>query len=211
MEGDEEVVGVSTATTTRPPTVATRSTNRVSDLLDAAAVHFATQGYHRTTIRDVTSAVGMKAGSSYYHFASKAEMLLAVYEEGVRRVQSSVDDALRDQHDDAPWDRLEAALRGHITAVLDPSAYARTIVAVLPDEVPELRDEIATLRDGYETQWRELVDALDAPVDAQLLRVFLLSAANSTQTWFRRGRSSPSEIARFIVDVLRHPMDPTSR
>lgn len=197
-------------TSATPTTTRSRANNRVTELLDAAAVLFASQGYHRTTIRDITSAVGMRSGSTYYHFASKAEILLAVYEEGVRRVQASVDAELARVDDDDSWARLEAALVGHITAVLDPSAYARTIVAVLPDDVPELRAEIAAHRDGYEAQWRSLVDALDAPVDADLLRVFLLGAANSTQVWFREGGTTPEAIARFIADVLRRPMETRS-
>lgn len=184
----------------------TRSNNRVAELLDAAAVLFASQGYARTTIRDITSAVGMRSGSTYYHFASKAEILLAVYEEGVARVQASVDDALADADDD-PWSRLEAALTGHLAAVLDPSAYARTIVAVLPDDVPDLSTEITALRNGYEQQWIDLVDELGAPVDASLLRLLLLGAANSTQTWYRDGGSSPAAIATFITDALRRPLE----
>ena len=196
------------AVTADPPK--TRANNRVSDLLDAAAVLFAAQGYHRTTIRDVTSSIGMRSGSSYYHFSSKAEMLLAVYEEGVSRVQASLEQALSTSDDD-PWRRLEAALVGHIAAVLDPSAYARTIVTVLPSDVPELRAEITALRDGYESQWRTFVDDLDAPVDTDLLRVFLLGAANSTQIWYREGGASPVAIAHFIVEVLRRPMDTAER
>lgn len=184
-----------------------RVNNRVTDLLDAAAVLFAAKGYHRTTIRDVTSAIGMGPGSSYYHFSSKAEMLLAVYEEGIRRVEASVVDALAAASDDQPWTRLEAALSGHVAAVLDPTAYARTIVAVLPGDVPELTEEITARRDAYEAQWRDLVDALDAPVDPDLFRVFLLGAANSTQVWYREGGAPPDAIARFIVDILRRPLE----
>lgn len=188
------------------PTPRTRGNNRAAALLDAAAVLFASQGYHRTTIRDVTSAIGMRSGSSYYHFSSKAEMLLAVYDEGIRRVQQSIEASLADAPDE-PWPRLEAALTGHIAAVLDPSAYARTIVAVLPSDVPELSDEITTRRDAYETQWRSFIADLDAPVEPGLLRVFLLSAANSTQAWYRDGGSSPAAIAHFIVDLLRRPLE----
>ena len=116
------------------PQVKQRENNRVTELLDAAAVLFAGQGYARTTIREVAAAVGMGPGSSYYHFASKADMLLAVYEEGVRTVTESVVGRLTDV--DGPWDRLAAALEGHIAAVLAPSAYARVIVTVLPSIVP---------------------------------------------------------------------------
>ncbi|MEM7271812.1 MAG: TetR/AcrR family transcriptional regulator [Actinomycetota bacterium] len=195
--------------TDRPPSPSpakTRGNNRAAALLDAAAVLFASQGYHRTTIRDITSAIGMRSGSSYYHFASKAEMLLAVYDEGIRRVQQSIEQALADAPAE-PWAQLEAALTGHIAAVLDPSAYARTIVAVLPSDVPELSDEITAKRDAYESQWRSFIGALDAPVDPSLLRVFLLSAANSTQVWYREGGAPPAAIARFIIDLLQNPLE----
>jgi len=184
--------------------------NRSSDLLNAAAVLFASQGYHRTTIRDITSAIGMTSGSSYYHFSSKAEILLAVYEEGISSVRRSVETALAEANNLEPWGQLEAALTGHIAAVLDESSYARTIIAVLPGDVPELRAELTELRDAYETQWRELVEALETPLDTDLLRLFLIGAANSTQVWFREGGAGVVEIARFIVDVLRLPLENTA-
>ncbi|MEM9520179.1 MAG: TetR/AcrR family transcriptional regulator [Actinomycetota bacterium] len=198
------------ALTADPTIPKTRSNNRVSALLDAAAVLFASQGYARTTIRDITSSIGMGPGSSYYHFSSKAEILLAVYEEGIRRVEDSVDQALAEAGGASGWDRLEAALSGHIAAVLDPSAYARTIVAVLPSDVPDVSAEITVRRDAYEARWRTLVADLDLPVDPHLFRVFLLGAANSTQGWFRDGGESPAEIARFIAGLLRRPMEVSS-
>ena len=183
-----------------------RENNRVDDLLDAAARLFADQGYARTTIRDITSAVGMGPGSSYYHFASKADLLLAVYEEGVRSVTAAVASGLRGRAE--PWDRLAGALEGHLDAVLAPTAFARVIVAVLPDDVPEVADDLRRLRDDYEQLWKELIDDLDlgADVDPQLLRLFLLGAANSTQGWYRPGGRTPSEIAEAFVSFLGRPL-----
>jgi AcrR family transcriptional regulator len=45
-------------------------------------------------MRDIAAASGMLAGSLYYHFASKEELLVAVYAEGVRRISVSVRAAL---------------------------------------------------------------------------------------------------------------------
>ena len=45
-------------------------------------------------MRDIAKAVGMLSGSIYYHFDSKEGMLLAVYEEGERRVAEAVDAAI---------------------------------------------------------------------------------------------------------------------
>ena len=181
-----------------------RENNRVSELLDAAAVLFAEQGYARTTIREVASSAGMGPGSSYYHFASKADMLLAVYEEGVRSVTAEVRAQLVGV--EGPWDRLASALEGHISAVLAPTAYARVIVTVLPDDVPEVADDLRRQRDGYESVWKELIDDLDAGVDTALLRLFLLGAANTTQIWYQPGAQTPAEIAAAFVGFIRQPL-----
>src|SRR6516225_9335501 len=81
-----------------------RQDNRRLLLLDAAARLFSERGFHATSMRDLARAVGMLSGSIYYHFESKEEMLLAVYEEGVRRVAAAVEQAVADQTE--PWKRL---------------------------------------------------------------------------------------------------------
>ena len=182
-----------------------RANNRVEALLDSAAVLFADQGYHRTTIRDITSALGMGPGSSYYHFASKAEMLVAIYEQGVQTVTTAVTGRTEDHTD--PWDSIAAALKGHIEAVLAPSAYARVIVTVLPDDVPDVAQDLQRMRDEYEQLWKKLLDDLDLKVDTQLLRFFLLGAANYTQVWFRPGALSPADIAKTFISFLRQPLE----
>ena len=187
-------------------TVRRRQNNRGVALLDAAAQLFADQGYRRTTIRDVTSAVGMGPGSSYYHFKTKAEMLLAVYHEGVSLVTESVQKRLADSTEN-PWDRLEAAAIGHVEAILAPSAYARVIVSVLPDDVPEIADELRLARERYEQLWRQLVEDLEIDRDRGLFRLFLLGAANSTQVWFGQGGHSPAEVGAALISFFRQSME----
>jgi AcrR family transcriptional regulator len=59
-------------------------------LLEAAARVFRQKGYGITTMRDIAAATGMMAGSIYYHYPSKGDLLLAVYAEGVARVSAAV-------------------------------------------------------------------------------------------------------------------------
>jgi AcrR family transcriptional regulator len=49
--------------------------NRV---LDAARALFVEQGYAGTSVRDISSRLGMTKGSLYYHFSSKEELLAAL-------------------------------------------------------------------------------------------------------------------------------------
>ncbi|NDF38959.1 MAG: TetR/AcrR family transcriptional regulator, partial [Proteobacteria bacterium] len=63
-----------------------RSHNRHQDLLLAAAQVFRDKGYAQASMRDIAQSSGMMAGSIYYHYAAKSDLLLAVYSEGVRLV-----------------------------------------------------------------------------------------------------------------------------
>jgi len=205
-----------------------RQDNRRVALMDAAARLFADQGYRATTIRDIGGAVGMLPGSVYYHFPSKAALLLAVYREGVagltRRVDAAVAAAGNDRGDDGsgdggdeeretdPWARLEAAAVAHLETVLDQSAYAKVMIRVLPDDAgdPAVAVELGRVRDDYENRLRRLVDDLELAdhADAGWLRLMMLGALNWTKIWYREGGAPPATIARHFVRNLRQGVSP---
>ena len=72
-----------------------RSDSRLHGLLDVAASLFAQRGYAATSMRDIALGVKMLPGSVYYHFASKEELLVAVYEAGVGELEGAVQAALK--------------------------------------------------------------------------------------------------------------------
>jgi len=185
-----------------------KSNNRLDVLLDAAASRFAAKGYRETTIREISETIGMLPGSVYYHFPSKHELLLAVYEEGVRRMLVRLDSTARSKTRD-PWKQVEATLVAHMDAILDQSDYARVLIAVRPDQVPEVAGELRKLRERYEARFRTLIDDLPLPrgTDRHLLRLMLIGAANWSQIWYRTGGQSPAQIAKAFVDNLRKPLE----
>ncbi len=190
------------------PQRAPRADNRLPVLLDEAARLFGAQGFHGTSIRDIVRSVPMLPGSVYYHFATKDLLLVAVYAEGVRRISERVQAAIRDKRD--AWERLEAACVAHLEAVLEATGYAQVVIRVRPTDVPGAAAQLVLLRDGYERQFAELVDALPVArgVDRRGLRLMLLGSLNWAQTWYRPGRYSPRSIARHFVTLLRAPVAP---
>lgn len=184
-----------------------KSNNRLDQLLDAAAGLFAAKGYRETTIREISNAIGMLPGSVYYHFPSKHELLLAVYEEGVRRMLQQLEEA-HDANED-PWRQVERTLVAHLEAILDQSDYARVLISVRPEHVPEVSAALRKLRDRYERHFRDLIEALPLPpsTDRGLLRLMLIGAANWSQVWYRPGGRSPAEIGAAFVGFLRKPLD----
>ncbi len=184
-------------------TEAKRQANRWPALLDAAAAKFAELGYRATTIRELAAATDMTPGAIYFHVPGKQALLLAVYEEGVQRIVDHVEQATAAVKD--PWERLAAAVEAHLEAILDSSAYARVVIRILPDDVPEIAADLTRLRDRYEQRFRDLVAGLRLPksVNPQLARLFLLGALNWTPVWFRPDGTAIDEIARAALAPLR--------
>jgi AcrR family transcriptional regulator len=172
-------------------------------LLDAGARAFARQGYAATTVRTIAGSASMTPGAIYVHFPSKQALLLAVYEEGVRRASRAVDAAVASVRD--PWSRLEAAVVAHLETILDGSDYAKVITQVLPEDVPDFADELRALRDGYEERIADLVRDLRLPkrVDRRLFRLMLLGAVNWMPVWYRPECGGVRAVGRAFVAMLR--------
>jgi AcrR family transcriptional regulator len=190
------------------PQRAPRADSRLPQLLDEAARLFGTQGFHGTSVRDIVRAVDMLPGSLYYHFATKEDLLTAVYAEGVRRISERVQSSIDGKAD--AWARLEAACVAHLDALLEENGYAQVVIRVRPNDAPSVASRLVLLRDEYERLFVELVGALPLGrgIDRRSLRLLLLGALNWSQTWYRPGRDDPRAIARSFVALLRTSSTP---
>lgn len=186
------------ASTVRAP----RQDNRREAILDAAAALFSRRGYHATSLRDIAAAAGMLPGSVYYHFASKDELLQAVYAAGVTRIAARVDAAVAKKR--SPRSRLEAACVAHLETLLERSDYAQVVVRVLPQDAETISAKLSRLRNDYEERFTALIEELTLPrsVDRKLLRLALMGMLNSAQIWYRPNGSPPKTIARRFLDML---------
>jgi AcrR family transcriptional regulator len=186
-----------------PVRVARRATSRLRPLLDAAAREFADRGFYGTTTRDITSRVTMTPGSIYSHFASKDELLLAVYTEGVQRLLARLDAA--EAAAQTPWEQLEGAVIAHLEAILDQSDYARVMVQVRPQDVPSVSSRLHELREQVEARYRTLVGRLNLPVgvDRKFFRLLLLGAMNWSPVWFRPEKDHARRIGRCFLNIVK--------
>ena len=77
-------------------------------IMDEAATLFLAHGYEGTSLRQLADVVGMKAGSLYYHFSSKDELLTEILRRGMDVMQIAFDDAQASTASGPARDRLEA-------------------------------------------------------------------------------------------------------
>lgn len=181
-----------------------RAHNRLPKLLDEAARVFAKRGFAAASIREIVEPVGMLPGSLYYYFETKEALLVAVYREGVERISAKVDAAIEGVDD--PWNRLEAACIGHLSALLDRTDYSQVVIRIRPDDAPSVAAELAILRNSYEHRFEALVEMLPLPksVERRDLRLLLMGAMNWSQTWFKEGGAlTPDDIARRFISLLK--------
>lgn len=172
------------------PTEGAESAGRLR-ILDEAAALFLHQGYAETSLRDIARAAGMKAGSVYYHFGSKDEIL----EEILRRGIVAVDDVFVRVSEDLdpgapPAERLLRHVRAHLGALFEHGAYTAAHVTAFHSAPPAVRAASIPVRDSYEQRWQSLLTDLapDGPgngaVDITLVRLLLLGAMSSALEWF---------------------------
>jgi AcrR family transcriptional regulator len=113
-----------------------------------AAVHlFSTQGYDKTSLREIAEQVGITKASLYYHYSSKQELLRAI-------VGTFLDDvfAVLRQVDDLPWspEKEQELLGAYVDVIIEHRSTGptlmRDIAAVLAAFGDDLDDLIAQAR-----------------------------------------------------------------
>lgn len=62
---------------------------RKNEILDAAAVLFASKGFDNTSTNDILDAVGIARGTLYHHFKSKEDVMDALIERQTQRLLSA--------------------------------------------------------------------------------------------------------------------------
>jgi AcrR family transcriptional regulator len=115
--------------------------------------------YTKTSLRDIGERAGMKAGSLYYHFASKEELVAEVLRTGVKRVHRAVVSAIDALDPDADVKtRLGAAMTAHLETLLDASNNTSAHIRCFPNVPENLRAQLGADSREYEAIWRALLD-----------------------------------------------------
>ncbi|MDP3172595.1 MAG: TetR/AcrR family transcriptional regulator [Polaromonas sp.] len=187
--------------------------NRRVELVHAAARLFRRKGFEGTSTRDIATAVGMRSGSPFYHFKSKAALLHAVMAEGMRAAierQTAALQAVAPAEPDAAA-QLHVLVRNHFDVLLGPgSDFIPVMLYESRSITARQRSVLAKLQSDYEAVWEPALQALHrqgrlrCPV--KLARLLMFGALNWSVQWFdaKKGASldelADAAIALFIGD-----------
>ena len=156
----------------------------------SAAALFRHQGYSATTLRQIAGKARIKAGSIYYYFNSKEEILAEVLERGLRHVFNSVKAAVKRAGRTAHRQRIASAIEAHLVALLESSEFTSANIRIYGQLPERLKRPHRPLRRAYAKYWDRLfLDArrageIRADIEIVPLRIFVIGALNCTIEWF---------------------------
>ncbi|MES2317084.1 MAG: TetR/AcrR family transcriptional regulator [Pseudomonadota bacterium] len=183
-------------------------------LIEKSAALFREKGYDNTTVRDIAAATGIQAGSWFYHFKTKQDILVAVVEQGM--TQSLADIEAISAQTMTPRAAFTRLVQVHLLTLLAPD---HDFIAVLLYEWRSLdqpaRARIIKLKDRYEAIWVQVIGGLQASGDWSMPgkydRLLMFGALNWTAQWFKPGAGgSIEELAeQAVAFILRTPAPQT--
>src|SRR6218665_3055224 len=157
-------------------------------VLRAAAHLFCTQGYERTTVRDLARVVGIQSGSLFHHFKTKQDILHAVMEEGIRYNLAGMEALVAEGR--SPRDTLLGLIRAELESINGDTGDAMTVLvhewkALEPDNQTRLLE----LRERYEKLWLDVLAELRVQGlvqhDPFVWRRLLFGGISWTRMWYQ--------------------------
>jgi AcrR family transcriptional regulator len=182
------------------------------DILDAALVLFAEQGYDKTSLREIAEQVGVTKAALYYHFPSKEQILVALFEPVAAMQERLLDDLRTDALlDPAAW--LPAVER-----VLDAILDNRRLWSLLERNATTLMalDQAGTFAEAHQELHRrteEFFADARVPLDARVRlacafgSVFGVVEVGGSMIF---GESTSDELTPVVVGIVREILAPVT-
>ncbi len=198
------------ATKTREGTASAEvdTATRERILLEASRL-FRHHGYAATTLREVADAAGIKAGSIYYHFESKEQILGEVLDKGILAVATAVRERVEALPKDATArKKVAAAIEGHLWGLLHHGDFTSANIRIYGQIPPAAKNRHRKVRREYADYWDALLDEamqrgeLRRDIGATIARLFVIGALNWTVEWYNPQKGSFDDFVDQITTIV---------
>lgn len=162
--------------------------------MDYATTRFAQNGFHPTSVAEVTEGLGVGKGVFYWYFDSKEELLRAILADAqldLRRRQRAAISAVS-----SPTERIERGIRTSIQWSIEHPNYFRLFqFAATDDRFSEglRKGEQVAIRDAAKQVSAAIEAGAIAPGDADLLAHALLGVHTHVVALVHRGLLEPTD------------------
>jgi AcrR family transcriptional regulator len=176
-------------------------------LIQVAKRLYQEHGSEHVTVRRIAAAAKIKAGSIYYHFDSRDEIMRAVLESGVGGARDEVMQAIAEVGEDSPpLVRLRAALAAHLKYTLREHFSSRLkSIRRLPKR---LRDRHMQQERDYAAIFTKLLREADKQglikpgFDLSVVRMLMLGSLTWAAEWYDpKGPMAPNDLADELMKL----------
>lgn len=144
-------------------------------LLDATVELVGERGFHGVGIAEIGAAAGVSGAAIYRHFATKDDLLVAVFERVVDELLRGADEAIA-AHPADPSTTLGALVEAHVAFALDE----RKVIAIWDQEAHTLpnpqRRRVRRQQARYAALWVPVVEAVHPQWPTERCRVAVHAA-----------------------------------
>jgi AcrR family transcriptional regulator len=174
----------------------------------AAAQVLAEKGYAAATLAEIGERAGVQAGSLYYYFASKDDLVEEVLAQGVRDSRVAVEAALGQlAPSSTPEQRLAIATERMMLAALENTAYTaahlRCVGQIPSSTMPSLFAEVRAMNQLWQTLLVKVTaSAEDVDMNPTTVRLLIMGAISWTVEWPEYARQPAPEIARTLSNLV---------
>ena len=198
------------ATKTREgtPSAEVDTATRERILLEASRL-FRHHGYAATTLREVADAAGIKAGSIYYHFESKEQILGEVLDKGILAVAAAVRERVEALPKGATArQKVAAAIEGHLWGLLHHGDFTSANIRIYGQIPPAAKNRHRKVRREYADYWDALLDEamqrgeLRRDIGTTIARLFVIGALNWTVEWYNPQKGSFEDFVKQVTTIV---------
>jgi AcrR family transcriptional regulator len=187
----------------------TRGRSTRERILQCAAQVLAERGYAGSTLAEIAERAKTKAGSLYYYFDSREDLIREIMTRGITETHAHVSQAVDDAGAQATSrDRLAVAISAHVNYMLTENDIARASIRTLGQAPPEVQGPAIDLHRAYGAYLATLIENAQSDgyiareADVRVLRLLVVGAANWSTAWYRPdGHASVDEIAQLLVKM----------
>jgi len=176
---------------------------RRETIVEKAAALFAKQGFHGTSMSDLSAATTMSKSLLYHYYGSKEEMLYAVMLSHVDQLVGDVEGVM--QLDLAPKAKLAALIHAFMVHYVGAVDRQKVLLNELESLPPDRRTVIVSKQrmivDTLQGLLVEIFGKLESAAEERVRTMLIFGMINWTHTWFDpNGTVPPDRLADMVVD-----------
>ncbi len=176
---------------------------RRETIVEKAAALFAKQGFHGTSMSDLSAATTMSKSLLYHYYGSKEEMLYAVMLSHVDQLVGDVEGVM--QLDLAPKAKLATLIHAFMVHYVGAVDRQKVLLNELESLPPARRTVIVSKQrmiiDALQGLLVEIFGKMESAAEERVRTMLIFGMINWTHTWFDpSGPVSPDRLADMVVD-----------